>query len=165
MYARITSLTLFILFMATASGLYVHYKAPDSSATTRRFIPGWQLPPLGIKWAAHKHTVIVAVLPGCPWCTASAPYYKLLLSRTSVDDFGLYFVSPAPVAATQSYLMAQGVNTPNVIMASFEAFPIEGTPTIFVANSQGKAYASYAGLLSKDRQRKLLRELDEWKIG
>jgi hypothetical protein len=103
-------------------------------------------------------TILVAVSPGCSFCTASMPFYGTLLAaaRTSRHRTQVVFGSRAPVPDLRAYLASSHVNPDKVIFVPVE-IPLEGTPTVFVIASSGEIRDAWIGRLDAEQEKALLR--------
>jgi hypothetical protein len=110
--------------------------------------PGSNIMLPDVNWSANRRTLIMAIRPGCPWCTASAPFYRNLLRSRAVDVFHVVAISPESVQKTRIYLSALQLDLSDIRQVDFEIVGVQGTPTLVLVNRSGRIEATWVGKLS-----------------
>jgi thioredoxin-related protein len=106
----------------------------------------------GEQWRINKMTLIVAVRPGCPWCAASAPFYRDIAASQSHNNFHIVFVSAVSINDTRAYLQTLDIPLADVKQASFSALGVRGTPTILLVDRKGIVRSVWNGKLSVEKE-------------
>jgi len=113
----------------------------------------------GVDWTANRRTPVIAVRPGCPWCTASAVFYRDILHSNSTNAFHVLAISPYSVQKTAIYLRSLGVNVGDVRQADLNSLGVQGTPTLVLVNQRGHIESTWIGQLSPEIEGEVFRHL------
>jgi peroxiredoxin len=111
----------------------------------------------GEDWKANGWTLVFAISKSCHFCTASAPFYRQLLTSASLAKISALVISPDPEDSMRAYLNDLRLNIPKIDRVSFQAIGINATPTVAIVNSKGKIAAAWIGQLTRDGQDAVLR--------
>lgn len=105
--------------------------------------------------------IYVALNPDCPFCTASAPFYrsikKSIAQNGEVRMIGLF--SPE-VKSEKDYVEKLGVNFDAIRKVSFDTLKIPSTPTIVVVDQDGTVLSVWRGKLSSEKEQEFLSQLN-----
>lgn len=133
--------------------VYPHLRSrrtPVSLTGTRLDLPavGWR-----------GRTVVLAMSTHCHYCTASASFYKKLLSVADSRGVQVVAVLPQPTSESRAYLA--GLQLP---ISTVEQFPlnklnVSATPTLFMVNSTGLVTESWVGQLPHSTEQQVLAKL------
>jgi thioredoxin-related protein len=146
-----------LLLMTFLGGLYL--TVPHSIPTYGYLDRNANGELIGIDWSSSRCTLLVAVQPGCPYCTRSARFYKALLAATSTNSFRIVAVSSESVDATTAYIHSLGLDVQHVLEANFDDLRIQGTPTLLLVNNRGSIVSTWVGVLSAQGERDVFRTL------
>lgn len=110
-----------------------------------------------VAWAEHNRNVVLVLQKGCRFCTESAPFYQKLAQATANrKDIKVVAVLPQNQAEGQAYLKENGISIADVRQASLDSMGIAGTPTIIIADRNGKVTNSWIGKLQTEEETKVL---------
>jgi thioredoxin-related protein len=130
----------------------------QSQAPASIIQPGTQLSLPGTDWKANGRTLILALSTECHFCTESAPFYQQLSQRRG-SAVKLVAVFPQPIKESQAYLTNLGVATDDMREAPLAALDIGATPTIILADDQGKVISSWRGKLTAEKEAEVLSKI------
>lgn len=107
-----------------------------------------------------EKSILIALNPDCPFCTASAPFYRSvkesIAQNGEVRLIGLF--SPE-VTNDKDYVEKLGVNFDAIRKVSFDTLKIPSTPTIVVVNKEGTVLSVWRGKLSSEKEQEFLSQL------
>jgi hypothetical protein len=109
----------------------------------------WEVKNLPIGFGGWQRTLVIALKPGCSFCTSSMPFYRELL-RARVGAVGrvqVVVVSTTPPAETARYLASGGVSPDAILEVQRDAVPIRVVPALAIARSDGSTLYSFVGAL------------------
>lgn len=130
----------------------------QSQAPTATIQPGTQLMLPGIDWKANGRTLVLALSTECHFCSESAPFYRQLSKQRS-DVLRLVAVFPQPIDQSQAYLTQLGVATDEVRQAPLSTLNVSATPTLVLADDQGKVISSWRGKLPAENEGEVFSKL------
>lgn len=153
--AAVTGL-LFILFITIMLTLL----KSRSDSTFHGLHPG-NVPNLRkVDWSLYPKTLIVAIRPGCPWCAASAGFYRDIQRFSSPQNLHIIVISPDAVETTRAYLHSLKVTVNDVLEVDFAAVGISGTPTLFLVGHDGRIESIWIGKLNSEGETHVFRTLN-----
>jgi hypothetical protein len=150
-----TQWTLNVACLAVAIFALRQVTGSTKKDATPDLAPGSVLGLIGVDWSASDCTLVIAVRPGCGWCTASASFYRELQHLSSNSNLHLLAISPDGVGATRDYLDSLGVRIADVRQVDFEPVGIEATPTLVSVNQKGRITRLWVGKLSPEKEREV----------
>ena len=110
-----------------------------------------------IAWAEHEKNILLILQKGCHFCTESAPFYqKLTQATTNRKDIKVIAVLPQKQDEGKAYLTENGVIIDDVRQASLDSMGLAGTPTLIIADQNGKVTHSWVGKLQATEEDKVL---------
>jgi hypothetical protein len=112
----------------------------------------------GVDWQKNGRTLVLALSTQCHFCTASAPFFRTLVSQAR-KSVKIVAVLPQPVKTGQEYLSAEGVRVDFVTQSSLSRIGISGTPTMLLVNSAGRVTNVWVGMLKPKEQEQVFRVL------
>jgi len=109
---------------------------------TKITLPGWD-------WSKSPQTLVLVLSADCKYCTASAPFYRRLVSRGGPEAQGTRLLAIFPRATKESreYLASLEVNIDDLQQAVPASVGAKGTPTLILVNASGVVIQSWEGLL------------------
>lgn len=134
-----------VLFMLQA---FLH-RGKESADLLKR---GSTLAVTGVDWADHKATLVIAVQPGCRFCTASAGFYADILRSTPTQAVHIVAMSPSPTIELQTYLRSLDLSIPELRQADFNKLGVQATPTLILVDSQGRVASHWIGKLTTNEE-------------
>jgi len=113
---------------------------------------------LPVTFAAADRTAIVVVQTGCRFCENSIPFYRRLIAERNrlKSNVQIVFVAPARDTGIQASLALKGV-VPDTLLHTGEGVGLHvvATPTLIVADRDGKVVSSLMGELADAEQREV----------
>jgi len=111
----------------------------------------------GVDWQHNRETLLLVLDTGCPYCTASAPFYQQIVRENARQrKVQLIAVLPQDVRESKQYLSNLNVPIDEVRQSDFDVLGVKGTPTLILINSKGKVMRSWAGKLPPEEEREVL---------
>jgi thioredoxin-related protein len=150
----ITAVVLFVIF---ASGVYSLTRSHDEepSELVRRGVQQLQ----NVNWRANHQTLVMAIRPGCHYCTASAGFYRDIVHSNAAHGIHLLAVSPTSIESTRTYLDKLRVGVVDVRQMDLASFGVEGTPTLILVDENGRAQAQWVGQLAAKSEAAVFRRV------
>lgn len=106
---------------------------------------------------SNKKTILVALQPGCLYCSESAPFYRQLRKLTAFnEDFRLIAILSPQAPDKQGYLDKLNVEFDAVKEVSFKDLKIQSTPTILIVDKDGIVESVWQGKLNQDDENQLM---------
>ena len=106
----------------------------------------------GFDFSAQPKTVVIALQRGCPYCTQSAPFYKRLIEDTKDKNIKIVAVLPDSPEESREYLQKLGIDNLEIKEDASGSLPVQGTPTLFLANEKGEIINTWRGMLPPARE-------------
>ncbi len=113
----------------------------------------------GVDWQRNGRTLVLALSTQCHFCTASAPFFRMLVAQAG-KNVKMVAVFPQPVDEAQKYLTGEGVKVDQIKQLSLNRIGVTGTPTMLVINNLGVVTNVWVGELQPDQQGKVLSVLN-----
>ena len=114
--------------------------------------------------AGTDHALVVALAPGCHFCTESMPFYKRLLDERNQKASKTKVIAAVPregdKAEEQQKLASAGVNPDDLVVVNFQDVKVPGTPTIIHVDNQGKVLGVWVGKQDSSGEEEILETLD-----
>jgi hypothetical protein len=112
-----------------------------------------------IDWKGNHETMLVAVRPGCHFCSDSAGFYRQIMAYAQRSrNVRVIALTPEPVSAGKQYFLSLHVDLPDVRQADLRHLSIRGTPTLLLVDSHGIATKVWVGKLPKQLEQQVLGE-------
>lgn len=94
--------------------------------------------------------VVIAISPGCPFCSNSASFYRQLVSRAARrPDVRIIALMPPNRSLDSAYVKAEGMTFTEFRYEPLEQLGIEGTPTLLIVDAAGRVIHSWEGQLNE----------------
>jgi hypothetical protein len=111
----------------------------------------------GHQWGTDGKTIVVAVRYGCHYCESSMGFYETLrkTSNASQGNPRVIFIAQEASAFAEKAVPS---GTPASQVFGSTVFPdwIRVTPTLLIANREGRVEQGWEGVLSSDQETSLL---------
>jgi hypothetical protein len=103
---------------------------------------------------------VLVLSAACKYCTASAPFYRRLVSQGALTH-GTRFVAILPQAPNESreYLAKLEVKIDDLMQAAPASVGAKGTPTLILVNASGVVIQSWEGLLPFNAETEVLAQV------
>jgi thiol-disulfide isomerase/thioredoxin len=132
----------------------------DKSPPAREIPAGSKVPLPDIDWGKNGKTLLLALSPGCHYCSESAPFYQRLARETAAAGKAkLIAVFPTPVIESRKYLKEMAVEVYDVRQESLDAIGVTGTPTLILVDDTGVVTRAWIGQLQPDAEAEVLSNL------
>lgn len=146
---------LVLVWVLTTRYLIPNFTGSRSSAAAVRV--GDKLADIpGFKWPDSQQTLVMALAPGCDFCTLSMPFYRRIAEAASRKELDTHvialFSEKVSLEDGKAYLQSHGVTISDVATASFDTLRIPGTPTLLLVGDRGIVVQTWAGKLPIDRE-------------
>jgi hypothetical protein len=134
--------------LAYVGGVLVKTHASQPAVRLSGAVLGKPVPLPSVDWKHTHYTLVMALSTQCHFCTASADFYRRLLS-TSDHNWQAVAVFPQPVEEARGYLLDRGYSVPFVKQANFSEMGVLVTPTLFLVDDAGILRQQWIGQLDK----------------
>jgi len=135
-------------------------KSPATARDVPGVTAGTRINLIDVDWARNGRTLLLVLSTGCKFCSASAPFYQNLVSKTvSSNGTKLIAVLPQNVEQAREYLQSINVPIEDVKQASPASVGARATPTLILVNNAGLVTDSWVGQLSADKEAEVLARL------
>ena len=113
---------------------------------------------VGINFGLKPKTLIMALHSECQFCSESVPFCQRLLDE---DRSSVQFVVAALADDTgmQDYLASAALIPDTIVFLDGDEIPVNGTPTLLLADGAGVVTDSWVGLLSPGLEAEVLTEI------
>lgn len=107
-----------------------------------------------------EKSILIALNPDCPFCTASAPFYRSIKESIAQNgDIHLIGLFSAEITNEKDYVEKLGVKFDAIRKVSFDTLKIPSTPTIAIVSKDGIVLSVWRGKLSSEKEQELLSQL------
>lgn len=142
-----------LVMQLLAGGTQTHTGTPQPGAV---FDHDTKLTLPGMDWSEGNRSLVLALSSTCHFCTESAPFYQRLAKEEGVH---LIAVLPQDVTEGRTYLDRLRVPIGDVRQMPLDALGVEGTPTVFLVDNEGRVSGKWVGKLSPDGESELLEQV------
>ena len=113
----------------------------------------------GLEYSRSDQTLLIALSPGCEFCSESIPFYKRLIKDQNkggklIRVIGLF---PFSEGDARQYIQQENLNIEIISEVDFKALKIAGTPALVLADKSGKVRDFWIGRLSKDAEHQVMK--------
>ena len=107
-----------------------------------------------------EHTILIALQPNCPYCTASADFYREIKKAAGENpNFQTTVLFSSEAENEKEYLNKIGLQSLSTEKTSFDELKIIATPTVLVVGKNGMVESVWRGKLSPDREKEFIAQL------
>lgn len=145
-----------LLFVTSVGWVALRYRStartPSSSIETgtKITLPNWD-------WSTSPQTLVLVLSSDCKYCTASAPFYRRLVSQGSLSQSTrLLAIFPQAPKESRDYLASLEIQIDDLQRAAPAALGAKGTPTLILINASGVVIQSWEGLLPPNAEAEVL---------
>jgi thioredoxin-related protein len=110
-------------------------------------------------WSKSDNNVLLVLRVGCRFCSESAGFYKNLIQQTTGKNVNVVAVLPEGKEDAEKYLKNLGISGIEVRQSELDPLKVEATPTIIVANHEGKVTNVWLGKLKPEKEIEVLARL------
>jgi hypothetical protein len=112
--------------------------------------------PISEPWEHSRNTIVLALQVGCHFCSASAPFYQMLIRNASLKETEIVAMMPNSVSEGEQYLKKLNLDIRHVEQVDLRRIAVDGTPTLFLVNRTGIVVGVWQGQLNDTDQRGVL---------
>jgi thiol-disulfide isomerase/thioredoxin len=134
-------------------------RTPTAAAKEGQYKVGEKLPALaGVRYEDTPKTVLLVLSTDCPFCREGMSFYAQLARQRTSGRLQLVVLSTESESVVNDFLIRYGVDGARVASIRPGEFRIAATPTLIVADRQGRCLALWKGAL-RGRERDVLEAL------
>ena len=135
-------------------------KSPSSLSGIQGIAAGTKISLAEIDFARNGQTLLLVLSTDCKFCSASAPFYQNLATRTgSTHGTKLIALLPQGLEQSREYLKSLNVPIDEVRQTQPASVGVRATPTLILINSAGIVTNSWVGQLQSDKETEVLSQL------
>lgn len=108
--------------------------------------------------SSGRPTIEIVMSSTCHWCALQVPFYKKLEVQARALRIQVVYVSPEDDTTFAGYLAKSGLD-PSLRKDAVLSPQIKGTPTLLLADKEGRIVQSFVGPLSDSQQKKFFSSL------
>jgi hypothetical protein len=113
--------------------------------------------------AGADRALVMALSPGCHFCTESMPFYKRLIDERNQQGSNVKVVAAVPAEeakdAEMKIMTEAGVQPDSVATLNFQEAKVAGTPTLLLVDNKGEVLDVWVGKLDEGGEKKVLKAL------
>jgi hypothetical protein len=113
-----------------------------------------------LKAQQGRTLIVLAVQPGCRFCTQSAEAFKYLQARAPSLKADITVLTPGDVIQAKQYMSTLGVEDFSIYQTQLDQVGISGTPTVLVVSDRGTVTQARAGALDTVHAKQILKNID-----
>jgi rhodanese-related sulfurtransferase len=111
-------------------------------------------------WAKNRTSLILVLSSKCPHCNASVPFYRTILSALSPEAVHVIAVFNEPMVSARAFLRTAGLDRiSDIRIMNYRTLKVSGTPTLILADGQGKIISSWSGRLTESGEKSVFSTL------
>lgn len=110
----------------------------------------------------YQKTLVLLVNVDCGFCSRSLPFYQRVIEATAVNGNKTQIVALFPNAESEvsTYIARNRLTCRYLHRVDFSKFGIVGTPTVLLADKDGKIVRSWEGQLPTDQEDEVLQAIN-----
>jgi thioredoxin-related protein len=113
-------------------------------------------------WSSHKQSVLIVLQQGCRFCEESMPFYQRLTKVLSNEaKTHLVALLPQNEQEGRKYLKEQLVEITDVRQISLNSIGVQGTPTLFLVDSEGSVLEQWTGKIPQPQEDAIITRLKQ----
>lgn len=121
---------------------------PADTANPTGYSKGELLPAFGdVKDRRDGNTLILLVSSTCRYCTESMPFYAELAGKRSLTSTRVLLVGTESTETLSAYAQEHKLEIDAVLSVPPGTFKVRGTPTILLADREGRLISEWRGAL------------------
>ena len=109
----------------------------------------------------YQKTLVLVLNVDCGFCSRSLPFYQRLIQATAVNGNRTQIIALFPNAEPEvsTYMTRNKLTCRYLHGVDFSKFGVIGTPTVLLADKNGKMVRSWKGQLSPDQESEVLQAI------
>ena len=115
-----------------------------------------------IKLGDYQKTLVLLLNVDCGFCSRSLPFYQRVIQATAVNGNKTQIITLFPNAETEvsTYIARNRLTCRYLHGVDFSKFGVSGTPTLLLADKDGKIVRSWEGQLPTDQEDEVLQAIN-----
>lgn len=104
-------------------------------------------------WASSERHLVLVLSTNCRYCIDSAPFYRQLaaLKKSDALDTTVVAAFPESPQSIEQFLGSNGIELPFVAGVGLSDLQVKATPTVILADREGRVLNVWVGQLSQGR--------------
>lgn len=162
-YSSIASGLAIILVIAVIAGLlmqgYVRRSWQERQLQAAQEIALASIPRINL--GDYQKTLVLVLNVDCGFCSRSLPFYQRVIQATAVNGNRTQIIALFPNAEPEvsTYIARNRLTCRYLHGVDFSKFGVIGTPTILLADKNGKIVQSWKGQLPPDQENEVLQAI------
>ena len=156
--ANVAIIFVAVIVAITYAKSWKQSQSSNVESVNSRALIGKQFP-IAQSWGTYRKTVVLALSVGCPYCSASAPFYQRLTAYAASHQVNVVALLPQSKEEGSQYLQQLKLNIPVVGDVDFQQINVSGTPTLFLVDGKGLVQEVWRGQLHENGEDKVLSTL------
>jgi rhodanese-related sulfurtransferase len=152
MIGRICSVVLNVVSFVCLGVLIWNYAHRSGGRSSQQVAPlrvGSDLRIPQVKWDQAPRTIVLAVSTSCPYCRASAGFYKQLIAGAVNHTVHVMALLPEPLDSAKPALSSLGIEqVADIHRVNLGMIGVRATPELLIVDRQGKVQAAWTGELA-----------------
>ncbi|MFV0388431.1 MAG: peroxiredoxin family protein, partial [Pyrinomonadaceae bacterium] len=113
----------------------------------------------GMNLPKDSKVLVLALSPTCGYCTQSAPFYRELVKKAKGKNVKIIAIFGQQEEGGREYLDGLQLNEIEVKPSSITNYPVQGTPTAVLFNSQGEFIQKWLGKLKPSFENEVIQSI------
>jgi thioredoxin-related protein len=163
-YSSVASVLAIVLVIVVIAGLLVQgyvrrsWQQKQSQAAQQTALAS--IPRINL--SEHQKTLVLLLNVDCGFCSRSLPFYQRVMQTTAVNGNGTQIIALFPNAESEvsTYIARNKLTCRYLHGVDFSKFRVSGTPTILLADKDGKIVRSWEGQLPTDQEDEVLQAIN-----
>lgn len=163
-YSSVASVLAILLVIVVIAGLLVQgyvrrsWQARQSQAAQETALAS--IPRINL--GDHQKTLVLLLNVDCGFCFRSLPFYQRVMQASAVNGNRTQIVALFPNAETEvsTYITRNKLTCRYLHGVDFSKFRVSGTPTILLADKDGKIVRSWEGQLPTEQENEVLQAIN-----
>ncbi len=136
---------------------FTHKALPDPPKDPNEARVGSKISVSGVSWKVQSPTLVLALSAYCPYCRASAAFYRSLADAGRANGLHLVAVFREPASVFTPIKSSFGIeNISEVREGNFGQIGVSATPTVLLVNEKGIVQDLWRGQLSPSDEKQML---------
>lgn len=149
-----------VLLMGVFIQKYFFGTTPVNQKPRVQPVIGSKLNVSDVNFSSQPKTLVLALQPGCRFCSESAFFYKRIIETTQNKNVKILAISPTSIEEGRAYLNGLGLNNLEMKRTSLDHIQVSGTPTLILTNEKGEITDYWIGKLAPDKETEVINKLN-----
>jgi len=141
------AIILAVVFLVTSLGQRYYIRQQDSAQTI-------SLP--GVDFSQSDKTLLLFLQQDCGVCIESLSFYRRITDTfNEASSVQIVLITPAKPEVAHEFFQKEGLSFVSVLQGKKGLLGVTGSPTLILADSNGRVYGSWIGQLSSQQENEL----------